>query len=78
VWADWGEDCVLYHRRSGQTHFLNRSSATLLQRVLREPVDAEAASRALDEAKASPEVLDHLIGVLLRFEELGLVERVRG
>lgn len=77
MWADWGEDCVLYHRRSGQTHFLNRSSATLLQRVLLEPVGVEAASRALDEAQATPELLNHLTGVLLRFEELGLVERVR-
>lgn len=82
VWAPFGPDHadpVLYHRPSGQTHFLNAAGALLLQHILREPKDVVAAARELRAAQASPidegELREHVAQLMLRFEELGLVSR---
>lgn len=89
AWANEGEAPVLYHRRSGCTHFVNVATALLLQEILLEPKDAGEAAAALAAAQAAPgeatpgEVPPEESGlpgqvqaILLRLEELGLVERV--
>jgi len=84
AWANEGEAPVLYHRRSGRTHFVNAATALLLQEILLEPKDAGEAAAALAAAQAaaeeaSPEEADlpgQVQAILLRLEELGLVERV--
>lgn len=79
LWADWGGDCVVYHRPSGKTHLLNTPSAVLLTRVLAVPLDVESAAAELagaQSARAGPDFVDYVAGLLFRFEELGLVERV--
>lgn len=65
AWADWSDGHVLHHRPSGKTHFLNEAGAALLREMLANPGEAFEADPALQE-------------LLLRFETLGLVERVRG
>lgn len=62
-WADWSDGHVLYHRLSGKTHFLNEAGATLLRELLADPGEAFEADESLH-------------GLLLRFEALGLVERM--
>lgn len=81
LWAEWDREYVLYHRPSGQTHFINAASAALLQKILLNPVDAQQASRAL-AAEQLPENPDigfeftrYVFGLLVRLEELGLVVR---
>jgi PqqD family protein of HPr-rel-A system len=81
VWADYGPDSALYHRPSGQTHFVNAAAALLLREILSEPLDAPGATRALSEAAELadplPAQLDEYVTTMLhRLEELGLVERV--
>jgi PqqD family protein of HPr-rel-A system len=81
VWADYGPDSALYHRPSGQTHFVNAAAALLLREILSEPMDSAGASRALADAArgdaALPPQLDEYVNTMLhRLEELGLVERV--
>lgn len=79
VWANEGEAPVLYHRRSGRTHFVNAATALLLQEILLEPKDAGEAAAALAAGQAAPEETDlpeQVQAILLRLEELGLVERV--
>lgn len=82
-WAEFDGRFVLYHRRSGQTHFLNAASAVLLQDILVDEVDLDAACRAITpaldgdaSAPIDPDRLRYMLGLLERFEELGLVERV--
>lgn len=65
AWADWSDGHVLHHRPSGKTHFLNEAGAALLREMLANPGEAFEADPAL-------------YGLLLRFETLGLVRRVRG
>ncbi|NLD69005.1 MAG: HPr-rel-A system PqqD family peptide chaperone [Limnobacter sp.] len=81
LWAEWDREFVVFHRPSGQTHFVNAASAALLREILLEPMDALDASRAL--AAQSPDATDpdadfarYVFGLLVRFEELGLVVRV--
>ena len=64
AWADWRDGHVLHHRPSGKTHFLNEAGAALLREMLANPAQDFEAEPALQ-------------GLLLRFETLGLVERVR-
>ncbi len=80
AWANEDNEPVLYHRPSGQTHFINAATALLLRQILLQPNDAESASQALAAAHEAPEsddLIEHVAGILLRLEELGLVERVR-
>ena len=81
LWGEWDRELALFHKPSGQTHFLNAASAALLRSILREPMDAQGASRALAEqlpeaAAPGAEFTRYVFGLLVRFEELGLVVRV--
>lgn len=72
-WASWGGEHVLYHRPSGKTHLLNAASVRLLTVILLAPrslseIETELAGGGI--AQDGAEVL----GMLLRLEELGLVE----
>lgn len=81
AWADWPDQHVLYHRPSGLTHFLNASSAVLLREVLIEPRGAREAAEMLANtlgAECTRELVESVAASLMRFEELGLVERVVG
>jgi PqqD family protein of HPr-rel-A system len=79
VWAEWGGNFAVFHRPSGQTHFLNSATALLLRQVLLHPRDVEGAARALAAElgiASSPEYVSHLAELLARLEEMGLVSRV--
>ena len=84
VWADFNDQFVVFHRPSGQTHFLNESAAVLLIDVLASPTTLDEAARALlgdpDQASAPDdpprELRERVLRMLVRFEELGLVQRI--
>ncbi|MFA7666650.1 MAG: HPr-rel-A system PqqD family peptide chaperone [Burkholderiaceae bacterium] len=88
AWAEYGDRFVVYHRLSSQTHFLNAASAMILQDLLSQPAGLETVHAALVQAQTDagqagadealpPAVLRQSIAeTLLRFEELGLVERI--
>ncbi len=80
IWAEWQADVsVIYHRPSGKTHFINPSTAFLLERLLEGPATVGSAAQALaaaQERRADDALRDDVAGILLRLEELGLIERV--
>lgn len=79
TWADYDGDFVLFHRPSGQTHFVNAATVILLSEVLREARDLEEAAgdlAAAQQAGVGPDFAPRVLGLLLRLEELGLVERI--
>ncbi len=78
IWAEWGGDCVVFHRPSGLTHLVNASTAVLLREVLSTPrTIAEAAARLAESQGAvpAPDYADDVGGLMERLEFLGLVER---
>lgn len=79
-WAEYDGDYVVFHRPSGQTHFVNAATALLLTEILCEPRSAEEAAVDLAACQAAPvdvDVYPRVLGLLVRLEELGLVERFR-
>jgi PqqD family protein of HPr-rel-A system len=79
VWAEFGEDYVVYHRPSGKTHFLNTASAALLREVLVCPQTAVAAAEELAAREAAPADAEFHAAVtawLVQLEHLGLVGRL--
>jgi PqqD family protein of HPr-rel-A system len=84
IWADFNDQFVVFHRSSGQTHFLNESAAVLLIDVLASPATLDEAARTLlgdlDQTPIpgapSREMRERVLRMLVRFEELGLVQRV--
>lgn len=79
MWADWDDLSVLYHRPSGKTHFINASTAFLLECLAEAPAGVESAAMALAAAQsrvADDELRSEVSDTLLRLEELGLIERV--
>jgi PqqD family protein of HPr-rel-A system len=78
VWAELGDDFVVYHRPSGRTHFFNAATATLLKHVLVEPRSAVAAADELaarEEAVGDAGFFAAVEASLAHLEHLGLVER---
>lgn len=75
AWLSFDEQCVVYHRPSGKTHFLNAASAQLIREVLLEPRTAGSAAAGLAGVEAGPDYVELVTGLLLRLEELGLVVR---
>lgn len=76
IWASWDGDYIAYHRSSGKTHFLNRSSYLLIAELLREPQPTEIVVDAFlgdsaDRAATGREIL----ALLEHLEERGLVDR---
>lgn len=80
LWSEWDGDYVGYHRPSGKTHFLNAATFDLLDKVLREPCEVEAAVarlRALHPTETESSYFgEYVAELLLRLEQLGLVVRV--
>jgi len=77
-WSEWEGDCAVYHRPSGKTHFVNAATRILIGRILSAPCDAAAAADALAHIQGvEPDdaFRTHVWGLLVRLEELGLVER---
>lgn len=78
-WAHFGSRHALYHRLSGQTHFVNDSTLLLLQRCLIDPKDADEAAQllaGLQDVEPAPELIEGVRRLLPRLEQLGLVERL--
>ena len=67
-WACWDDDCVLFHRPSGKTHFINAPTAQLLRVLQSSPLtfDEICAQVHLDAADTRE--------LLSRLDELGLVQ----
>jgi PqqD family protein of HPr-rel-A system len=81
VWAEFGEDYVVYHRPSGKTHFLNSASVALLREVLASPRNASSAAEELAARESAPvdaEFVAAVLESLAHLEHLGLVDRVDG
>jgi PqqD family protein of HPr-rel-A system len=79
AWAHSDSGHVLYHRHSGQTHFLNEGCALLLRECLPEPRDAAEAALALAKlqgAEPDPQFLRHVAELLQHLERVGLIESV--
>lgn len=84
VWVDFNDQFVVFHRPSGQTHFLNESAAVLLIDLLASPTTLDEAAGALlgdlaqtpTRGEPSREMRERVLRMLVRFEELGLVQRV--
>ena len=73
----WGDEYVVYHHPSGKTHLLNEGSALLLRRVLNTPKDVASAARELAELQGGlldERFIGHVGELIVRFDELGLVE----
>lgn len=78
AWAQFGEDCVVYHRSSGITHLLNGVSVRLLFEVLLSPVTLDdIVSIFMSDGNADEdEYRAEFLAVLARLEYFGLVELV--
>lgn len=78
LWVDLGDHYALHHRPSGKTHFLNKVAADLLRQGLDRPSSLDDVQFALGWPQESATALgpgESTLGLLRRFEELGLVDR---
>ena len=78
-WEEWDDRYVLFHRASQKTHYLNETSAVVLQCVAESPYEADTLANTLAEESGEPlsEGLRRSISKLLqRLETQGLVVRI--
>lgn len=76
--AQWDDQVIVFHRPSGLTHFINASMAQLLADLSAGPCSTELLVDHFigDPDSSGPsEVRDHVLSLLFRLEELGLITR---
>lgn len=77
AWAEYGDECIVYHRPSGMTHLLNGVSVRLLADFLLEPKDTDEIAGFFmpgNEDVVAEEFRAQFLDVLARLEYFGLVE----
>jgi len=76
-WQCWGAECCIHHIQSGETHLLNPLGAALLRLLEARPQGlAELEARLIETPQEDQRrTRAVLLGLLRRFEELGLAER---
>jgi PqqD family protein of HPr-rel-A system len=77
-WCSWDGACAVYHRPSGKTHFVNDATRRLLEDVLALPLPTADVAGQLARAQGVAETEEfraHVWGLLVRLEELALIER---
>jgi PqqD family protein of HPr-rel-A system len=71
----WGDQCVVYHAGSGDTHLLDKNGMDVLNAIGEQPISLDSLSMKFERLWGDQ--MDQYIEVLLtRFEALGLVEIV--
>lgn len=82
LWRSWGDEYVVYHCGSGDTHLLDAAAARLLRRLLEAPEAASSLELSGLVAEtllmSSEESLEYTSELLEELQRLMLVERVRG
>ena len=77
AWREWDDGCAIFNRLTGETHFLDLTSAYLLRllEAERRTVPALAAQMAQDLGRALDEVLTRQVArTLSNFQSMGVVE----
>jgi PqqD family protein of HPr-rel-A system len=78
-WRTWGDETVVYHGPSGDTHLLNPIAAEALRVLASQAAGVDdLAGRLADRVDAAerPDLAEHLSSLLANFAELGLIEPV--
>lgn len=76
---DWDDRYVLYHRVSQKTHYLNETSAIILQYLVESPCSAERLAAILSEESGTPlsdELCINIAGLLRHLEIKGLAAQI--
>lgn len=74
---DWGENVLVYHFPSGNTHLLNPTAALTLELIIKNPRTTWDLAQQLSsilELKFDQEVITHVQVILDNLDELGLIE----
>ena len=76
---DWGENILVYHHRSGNTHLLTPTAALTLELILKSPVTSSDIAQQLGsilELTSDQKITTHVQLILDNLNELGLIEPV--
>lgn len=77
LWRTWGQETLVYHPPSGDTHLLNPLAAAALARIERSSISTEQIiTQVLAELDlpASDELAAELREFLMNFHEFGVIE----
>ena len=78
-WTQCGDEHIVFHPASGETHYLNDLSALTLRFLEAKPATiADLSSRIADflGADTSRDMEQQLASLLARFDQLGVVEQM--
>ena len=81
LWRVWGEEFLVYHVQSGNTHLLNPIAAEALRCIQAQGAGTDARQLAAQVAaqlalNGAQDLTAHMSELLQAFDESGLIERV--
>jgi PqqD family protein of HPr-rel-A system len=78
-WRSWGDDHIVYHGASGDTHRVNAVTAAALRSLERGPATAEELRNGIEDALGldpDPALTERLLDLLWELDDLGIVEPI--
>jgi PqqD family protein of HPr-rel-A system len=78
-WRCWGDECVVYHTGSGDTHLLTAEAVDVLQTLQRKSATAEELADRIETSyhvSWDAELEAHIEQVLTHLRQADLIERV--
>ena len=66
----------MFHCPSGKLHLVNDASLRLLTELLVEPLGTRDVIAALVGPDATPEQVEQIVSLLVRFDDLGLITTI--
>jgi PqqD family protein of HPr-rel-A system len=78
LWEQFGDEYVVYNRRSGETHFLNLTAAEVLRILQGGPATLPAVAAQIRdlfdvETEEEPALIQHISRVIQEFDHVGLI-----
>ena len=73
-WRFWGDEVIVFHPPSGDTHILHPLAADLLQYLSRQAADLQQIAAYLASEDDPGPSLELLSKLLADFDQLGLIE----
>lgn len=76
LWEQFGDEYVIYNRRSGETHFLNVTAAEVLKVLQGGPATLPTVVAQvchLFDMEEEPALIQHISRVMQEFDHVGLI-----
>ena len=75
----WGDECVIYHTASGNTHLLGSTAAQILRNLQTAPADVPAMAQSIAghlQIEVDQDLLQQVEDIVAELDALALIKQI--